>query len=162
MRIDLRPVHVLLAGALLASPLLPANGQTTEVVEPGIDQPEAGVSERYVCLSRAKTHGQNVRADANRKPTRIVVSESLVPGLARKGFQVIDCTLAKLDTTSSREAWRDEICARAAFGNESIQNQYARIYGERPAALCSAAQRVSGKFDRKKLKPPKASSDEGK
>lgn len=149
MKFNKQTVPLSLAFGMLIAPVQAIHAQNDGSVEATVS------GEPAICMTRAKTLPSNSRSDANRKPAQIVVPEMAVSGLTRKGFQQVDCNQAKLNSRASREAWRDKICRKAAFGNLAIQNQYAQIYGERPAALCAAAQRVAGKVDRKKLKQAK-------
>jgi len=113
-----------------------------------------------VCMVREKTGPARGRSDMTSKPTKIVVPERVANGLARKGFQTVDCTEAKLNTKQAQRVWRDEICTKAAYGNQAVQNQYARLYGARPAALCAAAQRVAGKVDKEELLKRQAQAEQ--
>lgn len=136
---------LLVAIALSASPATAQDSQGSS------EQAAESQSPTPVCMTREKTGPAAGRTEALSRPTNIVVPDQISTGLIRKGFRAVKCSDAKLDTDQAKRAWRDEICTKAAYGNQAVQNQYARLYGARPAALCAAAQRVAGKVDRDEL-----------
>lgn len=76
----------------------------------------------------------------------------LVPATDRaamqaKGFEVRLCA-ARFGSAAQRGRWRDQICGFAAFQSEPMQEQYERLFGERPAVLCAMAERVVGDWVR--------------
>lgn len=137
--------QLLVASVLSASPVTAQDSQGSSGQAAGSKSPPT------VCMSREKTGPASGRTEASSRPTNIVVPDQVSSGLIRKGFRPVKCSDAKLDTDQAKRAWRDEICTKAAYGNQAVQNQYARLYGARPAALCAAAQRVAGKVDRDEL-----------
>ncbi len=157
-------VHHLLVGVtVLSLSVTPVVGQTvSEDASVASESGKEPPGQTTICMTRDKTLPANARSDASRKPTNIAVPEMQMASLTRKGFKVIDCGQAKLNTRAAQKAWRDKICAKAAFGNRAIQNQYARIYGSQPAILCAAAQRVAGKSDRKRPKEKSARANADK
>ncbi|MCP5384193.1 MAG: hypothetical protein H6919_03285 [Sphingomonadaceae bacterium] len=82
------------------------------------------------------------------QPFRILTIERAASGLEAKGFTRVDCTVADLVLAGKRAGWRDEICELASKGNEAVQNQLERAYGERPAVLCAMAEAVAGQWER--------------
>ena len=136
---------LLVLSAICASPGLARDPSA------GHEQAAGSQPPTTVCMTREKTGPASGRTEASSRPTNIVVPDRVSSGLIRKGFRPVKCSDVELDSDQAKRAWRDEICTKAAYGNQAVQNQYARLYGARPAALCAAAQRVAGKIDRDEL-----------
>lgn len=106
-----------------------------------------------VCMARPMKKVAQVPVSKRGQLFRVVTVERGVQALEQKGFQRVDCEAADLARVEKRGAWRDEICELASTGNEAVQIQLARAYGEKPAVLCAAAEQVAGQWERKKRKP---------
>lgn len=106
-----------------------------------------------VCMTRPFRDFAQVRAERRGQPFHIVTVERAVPGLEAKGFARVDCAAADLARSERRSGWRDEICKLASEGNEAVQNQLERVYGEKPAVLCAMAETVAGRWERPRTQP---------
>lgn len=133
-------------GALAVSIPAAAPAQTEEQTKGGM------VDAVPVCMIRPLGDVPQVPTARRGRPFRIITLERAAPGLEAKGFTRVDCTTADLVQVDKRRGWRNEICEIAAVGNEAVQNQFERAYGERPAVLCAAAQLVVGPWDRKRAR----------
>ena len=125
---------------MLASAPLSAQEQGGEQTTPP--------AEDAVCMARPLGDVAQVRAEQRGQPFRILTIERAASAMERRGFERVDCMAADLAAAGKREAWRDEICEAASVGNQAVQNQLERAYGERPAVLCAAAEVVAGPWNR--------------
>lgn len=66
-----------------------------------------------------------------------------------KGLKELKCKDTGLRRPKAREEWRDRICTVASEGNEAVQRQLAKVFGEEPAVLCAEAEQVVGQWERK-------------
>jgi hypothetical protein len=105
-------------------------------------------AEDAVCLERALPAVAQVEESRRGQMFRIVATGKASRGLETRGFRKVDCAAAGLDLAEGRSAYRDEVCALAAAGNEAVQNQIERALGERAAALCASAEIVAGPWKR--------------
>lgn len=101
-----------------------------------------------VCMQGKWRAIEQVSAERRGKPIDLVVARTDVTALQASGFVVVDCNASGLDRAERRAAWRDQICALAAYGNEAVQNQLAAALGARPANLCGSAELVAGPWRR--------------
>lgn len=77
-----------------------------------------------------------------------------IPAMTAFGFAEVECGAAALANPRAREAWRDRICAMAAYGNAAVQRQYEQALGVAPAILCGSAERVAGPWQRERARQP--------
>lgn len=140
--------HHLSLLALAAGAIVPARalGQDTA------DAAATAAATTPVCMARPFRDVPQVRAERRGQPFHIVTVERAVPGLEAKGFARVDCTAADLARGERRSGWRDEICKLASEGNEAVQNQLERAYGEKPAVLCAMAEAVAGQWERPRIR----------
>ena len=118
-------------------------------------QADAAVDVSQVCMTRPFGNAAQVKREKRGQAFRILTIESAVKARESKGFKRVDCRTADFAQASRKNAWRDEICELAATGNEAVQNQLERAYGERPAVLCAGAELAVGKWDGKRKWKPK-------
>ncbi len=144
-----RAIGTLTAAALTVSSI-PVAAQT----EP--DTAATAPEDAPICMTRPLSDVKQVSREKRGQPFRILTTERTAKGLEAKGFRRVDCSTADLVQASKKNAWRDEICELAATGNEAVQNQLEKAYGERPAVLCAGAEMAAGKWDRKRKAEPKA------
>lgn len=163
MQVRENVVRAALALIVLSAPTVSVSAQGVQAQDTQHSYSSTSSNEGgAICMTRAKAGLAAGKTPKSREPTDIAVPEMIVPDLRKKGFKQVECDKTKLKTKGAKEAWRNEICEKAAQGNQAVQNQYTRLYGERPAALCAAAQRVSGKPPEKTSKTdkkPKTVSD---
>ena len=81
------------------------------------------------------------------KRFKVVVAAGDVTRLETRGFSQTDCANLDLASNGRQAAWRDEICAMAGFGNDAVQEQFARALGIRPAELCASAEMSVGPWN---------------
>ncbi|MDN3644632.1 hypothetical protein QWY75_00270 [Pontixanthobacter aestiaquae] len=115
-----------------------------------------------VCMARPLSDAPQVKREKRGQPFRILTVERSAKSLEAKGFRRVDCGTADFARADKKNAWRDEICELASTGNEAVQNQLEKAYGERPAVLCASAEMAAGQWERK-AKPnpaPKPKADE--
>jgi len=113
-----------------------------------------------VCMTRPMSNVAQVRHENRGQPFRILTIEGAAKALESKGFTRVDCRTADLVQADKRGGWRDEICELASTGNEAVQNQLTRAYGERPAVLCAAAEQVAGQWVRPSIRKPAPNEQE--
>ncbi|MCB0072196.1 MAG: hypothetical protein KDE20_12090 [Caldilineaceae bacterium] len=127
-----------------------AGGLVLPAATPAQDNDDANADLRSnaVCMLRPFGDVPQVPVARRGQPFRILTIERAASGLEAKGFTRVDCTVADLVLAGKRAGWRDEICELASKGNEAVQNQLERAYGERPAVLCAMAEAVAGQWER--------------
>ncbi len=108
-----------------------------------------------VCMARAMKDVPQVRSEKRGQQIRVVTIERSAKTMEAKGFKRVECSAADLARSDRRGAWRDEICELASTGNEAVQNQLEKAYGERPAVLCASAEQVAGPWVRKSRGKPR-------
>lgn len=141
-------------GLGLAALALPATAQSSAQATPQAapqSTPAAkprSIDTAPVCMQGKLRSVAQVPAERRGKPLDLVVARTDVAALEASGFVVVDCNASGLARVERRAAWRDEICALAAYGNEAVQNQLAAALGARPANLCGSAELVAGAWKR--------------
>ena len=123
-----------LSGSAVTSPL---HAQTNTT-------PDTEDSANPVCMSGPWRDARQTMAPKKGKRFKIVVAQRDSAGFVKRGFSKKDCAAADLVSVARRNAWRDEICTMASFGNEAVQQQLARALGARPAELCASAELTVG------------------
>ncbi|WP_209348248.1 hypothetical protein [Pontixanthobacter sp. CEM42] len=113
-----------------------------------------------ICMSRPLSDVKQVSREKHGQPFRILTTERTARGLEAKGFTRVDCVTADLVQADKKNAWRDEICELAATGNEAVQNQLEKAYGERPAVLCTGAEMAAGMWEGRNKPKSKPRSEE--
>lgn len=139
-------VHPLLSGAILCLSVGPTQVAAQESSQGDSQSTDEGSA--LVCMARVLDEVAQVPAAKRGQRFRIIAIERIAPSLEAKGFERADCSTADLASSNSRNSWRNEICELASTGNEAVQNQLERAYGERPAVLCAAAELVAGQWQR--------------
>lgn len=132
-----------LATALMSSSLLgpsPLSAQSDSGASP---DETAGP----VCMVGPWRSAPQTMAEKRGKRFKVVVAERDAARLETRGFSRSDCANLDLASNGRQAAWRDEICAMAAFGNDAVQDQFARALGIRPAELCASAEMSVGPWN---------------
>ena len=78
-------------------------------------------------------------------PFAIILPATDAEAMKSKGFQMQPCR-ESFATPKQREAWRDSICELAALPLETMQEQYAQLWGERPQVLCGMAEMATSQW----------------
>ena len=131
------------AASLLCSSLLIASPLYAQ------SDTEAGSSEPAgpVCMVGPWKSAPQTMAEKRGKRFKVIVAAGDVARLETRGFSRTDCANLDLASNGRQAAWRDEICAMAGFGNDAVQEQFARALGIRPAELCASAEMSVGPWN---------------
>ena len=106
----------------------------------------AGRKDNAICMVRPLRNVAQVRPEDRGKPFHILAVEQSVSAFEAKGFSQVQCAEAELMKPEARKAYRDNVCLLAEGGNDAVQSQLERAFGERPSVLCENAELVVGAY----------------
>ncbi|MEM6908151.1 MAG: hypothetical protein AAF494_05690 [Pseudomonadota bacterium] len=139
-----RAAFLILFAALSLTPLVTAGAQVV-----GSDEGSIEEKTTPVCMARPRANVAQVQEEDRGRPVNVVVTPRSVPELEIRGFGIVECADAGFSKPQDFAAYRDRVCEFAASGNEAVQNQFERAFGEQPSILCANAEQYAGRWDRK-------------
>ncbi len=133
----------LIASSMITAVVL---SSSLSISSPALAQEVAPVTPEAVCMTGLEGRVAQVPLTRQGQPFEIVVSSDDIDSFASKGFVVAACDSQRADETQW-QVYRDEVCSLAAFGNDAVQNQLSRAFGEYPATLCRSVEKVAGEWN---------------
>ena len=130
---------LMVACLIAVAPSYQALGQAA-VATPIREQTVQAPDDSVVCMARPLPAIAQVLAPQQGMPLYVAIAAANSKQLKNAGFSEVGCDVAGLASPEQLGEWRAKVCGYADFGNEAVQNQYARAFGISPRALCSAAR----------------------